>query len=339
MATESIYEIGDNLEALALKARQWFNDNNVEVPSGARVWQRCSVRKGEIPPGTGVTSLRRYGFNVTAFISAITNNPNLKPYKYNPITQDNIVSLGFNLLKTRVINGHKKLTVSCLKCTREEELDYGTLQRMKDAGNTFCRYCREAGGKQKTLDSYKEFEGFTLLSRTENKRFNYKCNTCNSNIVRTMTHTHTAEYIVCEVCNPRENFGARLYTELGYFDSKIEFEAYKILLKYFNKDEIVRQKKYNELFSTGTKHTADFYIPKIPLVLEVTSKYNKIGTKYKETALWKQSLSNIVIFAYSLSEVEDIVRPLLKISGLSVDHSGSLLCSCPVWRLRTSVSI
>lgn len=78
MSTESIYEKGDSLEALAVKAKQWFINNNVVVPSGAAKWQKCSVRKGEIPPGTGVTSLRRYGFNVTTFIGAITSNPSKK---------------------------------------------------------------------------------------------------------------------------------------------------------------------------------------------------------------------------------------------------------------------
>lgn len=72
MTQQSLYEKGDSLEALAEKARQWFINNNAAVPSGAAMWQRCSVRRGEIPPGTGVTSLRRYGFNVTAFIGAIT---------------------------------------------------------------------------------------------------------------------------------------------------------------------------------------------------------------------------------------------------------------------------
>lgn len=99
------------------------------------------------------------------------------------------------------------------------------------------------------------------------------------------------------------------------------------MLKYFEPEKIIRQKKYNELFNTGTKHTADFYIPHIPLVLEVTSKYNKIGKKYNETAAWKKSLSSIVIFAYSLKEVEDIVRPLPKDNGLTVSNRRSLLRS------------
>ena len=109
-----------------------------------------------------------------------------------------------------------------------------------------------------------------------------------------------------------------MYTDLGYFDSKIEYEAYKILLKYLPSELIVRQKKYNELFNTGTKHTADFYIPIANLVLEVTSDSNNLGSKYKETAAWKLSLSDKVQFAYSLQQVEDIVRPIAKVLGQAV---------------------
>lgn len=323
---ETIYEKGDSLQSLALKAKDWFNKNNVEVPKGAKLWQTKSVRRKEIPPGTGVTSLRRYGFNITEFISSITGNI-IKPNIYNPINSQNIEELlGLKWIKDILVKEHRKVIVECTLCTREEQLDYGTLQRMKKAGNKHCRYCRNAGGKEKTLDTYNVFSGFTIVE-SNNGRYRYSCDTCSSIIERTQAHVNTAEYLVCEKCSPRENFGARLYTEYGYFDSAIEYESYKILLKYFNPEQIIRQKKYTELFSTGTKHTADFYIPHIPIVLEVTSKYNKIGTKYKETAEWKKSLSNIVIFAYTLKEVEDIVRPLSKDSGLSVDHSRSLLCS------------
>ena len=44
-------------------------------------------------------------------------------------------------------------------------------------------------------------------------------------------------------------------------------------------------------------------------------------------AAWKLSLSKTVKFAYSLQEVEDIVRPLVKASGLTVDHSRNVLRS------------
>ena len=332
MATDTIYEKGDSLEALAIKARQWFDNNNVIVPSGAKMWQACSVKRGEIPPGTGVTSLRRYGFNVTALISSITNNLSLKPYKYNPINTQNIGELGFDLISEKLINSHKRLTVKCLKCNREEELDYGTLQRMKSSNNTFCRYCRNAGGKVKDLQVYNIFAGFTIKEHTEDHRLVYQCNSCKELIVRTKATVTSAEYLVCEKCHPRENFGARIYTELGYFDSMIEFEAYKILLRYLDSANIIRQKKYDELFSTGTKHTADFYIPSINLVLEVTTSSNNLGTKYKETAAWKMSLSNKVKFAYSLREVEDIVRPLVKASGETVDHRRNVLRRSIGWR-------
>lgn len=320
MAEQTIYEKGDSLEALATKARQWFITNNVAVPSGAALWQKCSVRRGEIPPGTGVTSLRRYGFNATTFISTITQNPDKKAHSYNPITDKKIEDLGFKLISSRSVLGHKKLTVQCLQCSLIEELDYGTLQRMRKAESIYCRICRKAGGKEKPIEIYDKFDGYKPVDRTEDKRIIYKCEKCSSLIERTHAHISSSEYLVCEKCFPKLNFGARHYTELGYFDSKLEYEAYKILLKYLDKSLVIRQKKYDELFQTGTKHTADFYIPKLNLVLEVTSKYNKIGDKYKQVAEWKKSLSKTVIFAYSLSEVEDIVRPLVKTIGTTVKN-------------------
>lgn len=333
MVDKTIFEIGDNLESLANKAKDWFGTNNVTCPINASNWQKASVRKGEIPPGTGVGSLRRYGFNVTTFVSLITGNTKLKAYIVAPINQYNIEELlGLSWVSSKEVKQHKKVLTRCVSCAQEEELDYGTLQRMVKAGNKLCRYCRNAGGKQKILETYNTFDGFAIESRTTDKRYTYKCDKCSNTIERTNTHVNTSEYLVCEYCHPRENFGARHYTELGYFDSKIEYEAYKILLKYLSPELVVRQKKYSELFGTGTNHTADFYIPIADLVLEVTSKYNKIGQKYKDTAAWKLSLSNKVKFAYSLSEVEDIVRPIAKALGLTVEHSGDVLCCCFKWR-------
>ncbi len=313
--------MGDSLETLAAKAKVWFDNNNVPVPAGAKEWQKCSVRRGEVPPGTNVGALRRRGFNVTTFISHITGNKDLVAYNYAPINASNCEGiLGLKWISYTEVNGHKKVLTECTHCGTKEQIDYGTLQRMRASNNKLCRYCRNAGGKEKDLSIYNKFEGFSILSRTDDLRFLFTCNSCNSTIERTSTTVNTAEYLVCEHCHPERNFGARQYTELGYFDSKIEYEAYKILLKYFLPEEIVRQKKYDELFNTGSGHTADFYIPSIPLVLEVTSKHNKLGTKYKDTAKWKLSLSEFVKFAYSLKEVEDIVRPLAKVSGQTVGH-------------------
>ena len=202
---------------------------------------------------------------------------------------------------------------------------------MRSGNSKLCRYCRNAGGKAKDISTYDVFKGFTPVSIADS-RVTYICNTCNSDIERTLAHINTSEYIVCEVCYPKVNFGARQYTELGYFDSKFEYEAYKTLLKYLDSSLIVRQKKYHDLFNTNSKHTADFYIPTLDLVLEVTTKSNNIGTKYTDTAAWKLSLSSMVRFAYSLSEVEDIVRLCMKVQGVSVDHSRNVLRRRIEWR-------
>lgn len=317
MAEQSLYEKGDSLEALAIKARQWFIKNNVKVPEGAAKWQKCSVRRGEVPPGTAVGALRRYGFNVTAFIACITMDSSKKPYNYDPLTPAKLEIMGLSQVSESWKNAHKYLTVRCTKCLREEELTYGKLQEAKQRGDKYCRYCRNVGGKKKDIDVYDIYDGFTPIS-CEDTRVKYSCHSCSQIIERTLTHVNTAEYLVCEICYPKFNFGARHYTELGYFDSKIEYEAYKILLSLLSPELIIRQKKYDELFGTGTKHTADFYLPSLNLVLEVTSKYNKIGEKYKETAKWKLSLSTKVKFAYSLSEVEDIVRSAMKVAETTV---------------------
>lgn len=328
---KTIFETGDNLESLALKAKDWFTTNGVTVPTGASHWQKCSVTRKEIPPGTGVTSLRRYGFNVTTFISHITGDFSKKPQLHNPLNNSNlIIHLGLEWLSDETVKGHKKVLTKCTLCAREEILDYGTLQRMKNSSNKHCRYCRNAGGKEKDLIIYNKFEGFSIQRRTKDT-FIYTCNTCNSEVERSHTHVQTTEYITCEKCYPERNFGTRLYTELGYFDSKIEYEAYKILLQFLSPEQVVRQQKYDELFNTNTKHTADFYIPSIPLVLEITSRYNKLGQAYKDTAKWKLSLSNIVKFAYSLKEVEDIVRPLVKACGLNVGNRRNVLRRSTEW--------
>lgn len=316
---KSIYEKGDSLESLAIKAKNWFTINNISVPSGARLWQSASVRKGEIPPGTGIGSLRRYGFNVTEFISIILNDPSKKPYNYNPLNKESLFNMGYDFISSTFKNKHKYITVRCLKCGIEEELTYGKLQESKIRNNKYCRYCRNAGGKEKLLSSYNTYEDFSIVNKQESRLY-YRCNTCNNIVERTMSHYSSSEYIICEYCSPNINFGARQYTELGYFDSKVEYEAYKVLLKYLDHTLIVRQKKYDELFSTGTRHTADFYIPNLNLVLEVTTKTNNIGNKYKKIAEWKMSLSDTVKFAYSLSEVEDIVRSAMKVAELTVEN-------------------
>lgn len=312
MGNKSIYEKGDNLHSFAEKVKEWFISNKVNIPSTVREWQSLSVRNGEIPPGASINSIRKYGFNCRELIGILTGTL-VKGYTYAPLTPINTYRIGLTWISSKEINGHKKITIQCNNCKFIEELKYETLQRMVKDNDKYCRICRGTGGKEKPLQYYNIFEGFSIESKL-NSRIKYKCNTCNSIIERTMATVSTAEFIVCEVCFPRENFGARIYTDLGYFDSHIEYKAYKVLLKYLLPEEIIRQKKYDELFNTGTKHTADFFIPKLNLILEITTESNNIGPKYNTNVDWKKSLSNTVKFAYSLNQVEDIVQSAMKIA-------------------------
>ena len=322
---QSRLEIGGDLYILAEKARKWFEENNVGIPNGAVAWQKASVRKGEIPEGTNITSLRKYGITARVFLNLINKqNPEASKYQFDKITKDNSEKLlGIKILKyIKRETGHRDIEYKCCNCGFEETMCYGNLERMLMSDNKFCRICREAGGKEKPLEYY-NVEGFITMERAERNNQTvliYKCVDCLNTITRVQGYANQAEYLVCEVCNPRVISGAKISTDLGTFDSKIEYLAYKKLLELIPKDWIRRQVKYDELFSTGTKHTADFYIEKLDLVLEVTTSTNKLAQSYHDTLEWKLALSNKVEFAYSIKEVEDIVRPRVKALGLTVSN-------------------
>ena len=319
---KSIYEIGDNLESLALKARKWFNENDVEIPAGVQLWQKSSARRGEIPTGTNIGALRRYGFNCREFLGRIKGTGE-KGYAYDPIKVSNIIEkVGLSWISSTLSDtGHASVLTKCTACNFEEVLLYGTLQRMVTANNRLCRMCRGVGGKSKPLSTYDIFSIVEKTRRTSGAAYVYKCHTCENTVERSGAHVYTAEYLVCEYCNPHRVTGNRISTELGNFDSKIEYEAYKTLLILIPEQGIQRQVKYDDLFNTGTKHTADFYIESLSLVLEITTANNGLGQKYNDTMNWKLSLSDTVVFAFSLKEVEDIVRSKLK--GLELTATNS----------------
>jgi len=64
-------EKGGDLQDLADFARNWFKENDVEMPTKAKDWQACSVIRGEIPPGCTTGSLRRMGISALNFIKMI----------------------------------------------------------------------------------------------------------------------------------------------------------------------------------------------------------------------------------------------------------------------------
>lgn len=333
---QSRLEMGGDLYNLAVSARKWFIDNNVEVPTSSKVWQKLSVRRKEIPPGTNVGALRTLGITPRVFISLLLNREvDQTKYQQNIITNEvaeNSLGLRIESYHYRTDRIHKVCSTTCLACGHTEDLDYGTLVRMLNSGNKFCRLCRDAGGKQKPESVYDRFEGFIPI-KIHNSRAFFECTTCGSTISRGLGHCKIAEYLVCEICNPRVVSGAKIETEFGLFDSKIEYLAFQKLLQILPENTIIeRQKSYNVLFNTNTKHTADFYIPALDLVLEVTTSSNNLGKKYSDTMQWKLSISPKVKLALSVKEVEDIVRPLLKNKGLTVVHGRSLLRGSTEWR-------
>jgi hypothetical protein len=296
-------------------AKKWFAENQVEIPSGAKAWQRKTVTSREIPPGCTYANLRSNDINISDFIAALKGTKS-KKVTYKPITEEICYnSLGLEWLDSEFINAHKKVLTKCLNCTFEELLDYGTLQRMLKANNKFCRVCRDAGGKQKPLNFYNKFTDFTVVSFVQDSKLEYSCNKCNTRLIRGLDYIKSAEYIVCQICNPQVK-NTRITTELGDFDSKIEYMVYKYLLTIFAESDILRQPKYSDLFLEVTsKHRADFYILPLDVILEITTKVNNIKDSYYDTLKIKQNISDRVFTATSIQEVKDIVRPLMKVSG------------------------
>lgn len=309
----SIFEKGDNLEVKAIKLRNWFKENNVLVPKTAREWQNRRAKEGNIPPGCTYATFQKAGISVAQLINLITGEQTTQINKQDPITIFNIEErLGLVWLEDYLSQSkHKKVETQCIQCDNIEVLDYGTLKRMYDSGNKHCRNCRDAGGKPKDISKYDIFEGFIAVHNTGQSSILYECTKCHNTISRTFSTISAAEYIVCENCNPgsKTNIVDPVY---GSFDSKMELESYKILLKYLDLNDVQRQVSYNTLFKTNTKHTADFYIPKLNLCLEVTTKNNNLARdKYTKTMDWKKSFG--VIFAFTLKEVDDIVRSAMKV--------------------------
>ena len=278
---EKRLEIGGDLYEKAKEAREWFIKNNVEIPNGAVAWQKASVRNGEIPPNCGIYSLRKLGLTARVFINLVKEiDLDLTKYKYSEINPDNSEKLvGLKLVDSKLIDskGHKNHLCECVACKHTEWLNQGTLKRMLEAGNKYCRICRKAGGKPKPLQIYNKFKGFEAIEPPDSEsKVTYLCLSCNSKIKRTITHIHTSDEIYCEICLPHKHIlsSTKIDTDHGIFDSKIEYACYLKLVELLAtlNIEIQRQVSYTLLFNTNTKHTADFYIPKLDLVLEITTK-------------------------------------------------------------------
>lgn len=99
--------------------------------------------------------------------------------------------------------------------------------------------------------------------------------------------------IKCRRCNPPErksNWSFKITNEHGTFDSKLEADAYYILIRYFSKDDIKRYYPY----PGTTKMNCDFYISSLDLYIEVSS-INKPW--YLERILKKRQMVSNFYFA------------------------------------------
>lgn len=308
----------EKLNELVIFARNWFVEHNVEMPKSAAAWHNCSVRKGEIPPGCTPGSLRRLGTTTKWFIESILGKDN--PTSGTKHEKMDYASLGFILVDHSWYNGHKSCSLECAQCGHKEVIDFGTLARMRDRGDKFCRICRNAGGKPKPLHVY-DRPGFKAIDYDSYRIVTLRHELCGKFITRTSAALANNTIPICEHCldiSPYVfcgRFGTKTTHSGIVFPSRVEAEVFSqlsLLAKEFN-FSIRRQVPYKELFADiNTKHTADFYIPEYGVIVEAGGVNTQ---RYIETRKWKLSLSDKVCFISKSHQVDDIVRPLLKCKG------------------------
>lgn len=302
----------EKLNELVEFARNWFTSNGVDIPKTAAEWQKCSVARGEIPPGCTTGSLRRLGTTAKWFIESILGKDN--PTSIKKVDMD-YAALGFKLIDHSWYKGHKSCDLECIQCCHKEVIDFGTLARMRDRGDKFCRICRNVGGKPKPIHVYNR-PGF-VATEYSNHIVTLRHELCGNTITRTTATLANNAVPVCEHCYPEKNsvFGTKVTLDGITFHSKVEADVYsqlKVLATEFN-FTITRQIPYATLFSgVSSNHTADFFIPEYSIVVEAGGLNT---ARYKETMAWKLSLSDRVCHVPTANQVDDIVRPLLKRKG------------------------
>ncbi len=109
----------------------------------------------------------------------------------------------------------------------------------------------------------------------------------------------------CPYCYSEAGGRGRPITINGlYFRSQLEYGMYQILLDHFNEDEIEHEKRY----SKDTRHTCDFYVPKLKLWIEVSNysdaQYMKNINRKRG---WIENRHESFVFIQSQSKLKDLL--------------------------------
>lgn len=299
-----------NFEETVTFCSNWFEENQVEIPKTAQEW--CKGRSGKtVPPKCTYGTLRRRGIQVGNLLEKLL--PDYKNRIKNAEDRyDWFAPLGLTFIKE--CEGELVQYV-CNSCNETLKTRKGTLRRWQSAGHKHCSTCRGATGKSKDHTYYQKFlsEDFSTVELS-GRTLTIKHDVCGTVFTRVAGYItgsqRTSETLACPSC-----YSGFVSGKIGEYSSLIEKEIIEYLESRFPEVVFQREKLYKDLVPTSREYRADIWIPEMNLVIEITSKGNNLpnyheNLKIKLDLLHKNNIK--AFYVTSKSELEDIVRPLLK---------------------------
>jgi hypothetical protein len=292
--------------------KKWFEETEVEIPKTAREWG--SGKSGQnIPPLCTYQSLRSRGIKVGALLAALSSN-----YKYRLKNKDRSTNFLCDLGLTFVEKGKgEALKYSCNLCHKIYETRKGTLRRWQEQKLKYCSCCRGASGKIKPLSYYQEFldkKEFVVVDK-QDAAIIIQHTKCGHTFSRGQGYLvgdqrSSSDLLSCPKCT--KNFS---YDKIRGYSSLIEKELTEYLCSLVPETLVQREVLYKDIMDTERNYRLDIWIPQLKIGLEITSPGNNIPkyeARLKEKLSLAESLGVRIYKVTSKSNIEDIVRPLLK---------------------------
>ena len=290
--------------------KDWFAENNIQIPKTVREWN--SGRSGKtIPPGCTYATLRKQGIKVSEVLNGLLGSASIRAY--STISDDTLCSgVGLTFLGKE---GKENILYSCNSCGGQYSTRKGTIKRWSDKNQCYCSMCRSASGKTKPIEYYDKFLTDSFKALSYNKGIiTILHKPCGTSFTRTNAHVQSLDGstdLQCPCCS-ESLFSSK--TKDGFM-SIVERDCILHLQKSFPLLDVEREKLYSDIIDTDRKFRADVFIPTLGVVIEITSKGNnlpKYSERLKEKINLLESKGILVYVATSKNEIEDIVRTLLK---------------------------
>lgn len=301
-----------NFEETVNFCKQWYIDNNVEIPKTSRDWG--NGRSGvNIPPKCTYQALRKRGIKVGDLLEAI--NPSYVNRVKNPQnSSDFMKELDLTFIR---VEGVESVIFKCNSCQEPSSALKGTLRRWQARGDKHCSICRKASGKSKPAAYYqgylnsKEFEAISVAEG----RVLIKHLECGSTFTRGTgyivgSQRSSEDLVSCPYCSSYYVHGAAgtSYTSL------VEQECIEHLMSIAD-TKIEREVAYKSLVPINREFRLDVWLPQYSIGIEITSKNNNL-LNYQQRLQEKLSVAALhkldIRVATSKSDIEDIVRSLPK---------------------------